>query len=81
MSRPLSRTDFDLRILILTINLRRNVIMEREYKVTTSGRMTIPAELRRKHRIKTPAKILIEELKDGIKIYPLNKKTKKKFQL
>lgn len=55
--------------------------MKREYKVTTGGRITIPAELRRKHGITAPIKILIEELKDGIKIYPLNKKTKKKFQL
>ena len=81
MPSPLSKTDFDIRILILTINPGRNVIMEREYKVTTGGRITIPAELRRKHGIKSPAKILIEELKDGIKIYQLNKKTKKKFQL
>ncbi|MFA5803018.1 MAG: AbrB/MazE/SpoVT family DNA-binding domain-containing protein [Melioribacteraceae bacterium] len=55
--------------------------MEREYKVTTGGRITIPAGLRKKHGIKTPVKILIEELKDGIKIYPLNKKTKKRFHL
>jgi len=55
--------------------------MERKYKATTGGRITIPAELRRKHGIKPQAKILIDELKDGIKIYPLNKKTKKKFQL
>lgn len=55
--------------------------MIKEYKVTTHGRITIPAELRKKHGIKTPAKILIEELKDGIKIYPLNEKTKKIFHL
>lgn len=55
--------------------------MEREYKVTTGGRITIPAELRRKHGIKTSGKVLIEEVENGIKIYPLNKKTKMKFQL
>lgn len=55
--------------------------MEKEYKVTTEGRITIPIKLRIKYRIKPTTKILIEKLKDGLIIYPLNEKTKKKFHL
>jgi len=55
--------------------------MAKEYKVTTGGRMTVPAELRRKYGIKSSTKILIDESNDGIKIYPINKKTKKIFHL
>jgi len=44
-------------------------------KILSGGRVTIPAELRKKYGIKTGTKVFFNEEKDGIVIYPVTSKT------
>ncbi len=44
-------------------------------KVFSNGRVTIPAEIRKKYDIKPGTKIFFKEEKDGILLYPVTAKT------
>ncbi len=44
-------------------------------KILSGGRVTIPAELRKKYDIKAGTKIFFKVEKDGIVLYPVTSKT------
>ncbi len=44
-------------------------------KVFSNGRVTVPAEIRKKYDIKPGTKIFFKEEKDGIVLYPVTAKT------
>jgi AbrB family looped-hinge helix DNA binding protein len=44
-------------------------------RLTTSGRITIPAPLRKKYNLTPGTRVHFEELNNGIKIIPLTKET------
>lgn len=44
-------------------------------KVTTNGRVTIPYELRKRHKLKPGTRVNFVEEKDGIRIIPVTPET------
>ncbi len=44
-------------------------------KVFSNGRVTIPAEIRKKYGIKAGTNVFFKEEKDGIVLYPITAKT------
>jgi len=44
-------------------------------RVTSGGRITIPASLRKKYKLKPGTRVHFDEEKDGIRIIPITKET------
>jgi AbrB family looped-hinge helix DNA binding protein len=49
--------------------------MKREGVVTSKGQLVIPAELRRKHGIKSGTRVRFEETERGIVVHPISEDT------